>query len=216
MVDIFDNSFSEDVDIDISDNIVTKGQDINITEKDPTMNNILIGMGWDLNAFDADTLDLDISCFLLDKNMKTRIDDDFIFYNNMQNQDQAIVHNGDSRTGAGDGDDETLSIDINKVPFDVFKIMFVLSIYRGEEKEQSMAGLRNTYIRLVNASTSHEILRYDITEDAHGGTGRETAMLVASLNREGPKWHFEAIGELVDGGLAKVASDYDIIVQGGQ
>ncbi len=215
MGDIFDSSYDEDVDIDLSSNMISKGTDINITEKDPTMVNIFIGIGWDLNAFDADSLDLDVSCFMLDKDNKTRIDDDFIFYNNMQNQDQAIVHNGDNRTGAGDGDDESISIDVTKIPFDVIKVMFVLSIYKGEEKDQSMAGLRNSYIRLVNGSTSQEVLRYDITEDTKGGSGKETGMLVASLNREGPKWHFEALGELVEGGLARIATDYDIIVQTG-
>ncbi len=215
MVDIFDTSFDEEETVDVSANMITKGEDINITEIDPTMTNIVIGVGWDLNAFDSDALDLDISCFLLGKDMKTRIDDDFIFYNNMINQDEAIVHNGDSRTGAGDGDDESISIDLNKIPFDVFKVMFVFSIYKGDEKEQSMAGLRNSYIRLANAATSHEILRYDVTKDARSGNNTETGMFVASLNREGPKWHFEALGEPVDGGLAKIAADYGIIVQFG-
>ncbi len=213
MADIFDSSFDSDLEIDISDNIIVKGDEVNLAEKDPAMSKILVGIGWDLNAFDVDTLDLDVSCFLLNKDEKTRGDNDFVFYNNMEASDGAVVHNGDSRTGAGEGDDETISIDLNGVPFEVTKIVFVLSIYKGEEKEQTMASLRNSYIRVVNPSNGLEVLRYELKEDVKGS--EETGMLVASVNREGPKWHFYATGDCVKGGLAKIATDYDIIVHVG-
>ena len=213
MADIFDSAYNEDVEIEVSDNKVGKGEDINLTAKDPTLTNLVVGVGWDLNAFDSDTLDLDVSCFLLNKDDKTRVDEDFVFYNNMEGSEGAIVHNGDSRAGAGDGDDETISIDLNAIPYDVSKVMFVLSIYKGEEKEQTMANLRNSYIRVINASNSQELLRYELTEDVQGST--ETGMLVASLNREGPKWHFETLGNFVEGGLAQIATNYDIIVHKG-
>lgn len=213
MVDIFDPAYDVDVDIKVSDNKMSKGDNVNITAKDPAMKNIVIGMGWQLNAFDADTLDLDVSCFLLNKNMKTRQNEDFVFYNNLQDFDEAVVHNGDSLTGAGEGDDESISIDLTKIPFEITKVMFVFSIYKGEEKEQAMSSVRNSYIRLINASNGQELLRYDLNEDVQGQS--ETAMLAASLNREGPKWHFEAVGEFVEGGLAKVATDYDMIIHAG-
>ena len=213
MADIFDNSFDSDLQIEVSDNKIVKGEEVNLAEKDPAMSNILVGIGWDLNAFDVDTLDLDVSCFLLDKDEKTRVDNDFVFYNNMEARDGAVVHNGDSRTGAGEGDDETIAIDLNGVPFEITKIVFVLSIYKGEEKEQTMASLRNSYIRVINPSNGLEILRYELNEDVKGSM--ESGMLVASLNREGPKWHFYALGDCIQGGLAKVATDYDIIVHTG-
>ncbi len=213
MVDIFDTSFDENLGIEVSDNKVSKGDDINLTAKDPVMTEIVVGVGWDLNAFDTDMLDLDMSCFLLDKTGKTRVNEDFVFYNNLETGDGAVVYNGDSRTGAGDGDDESISIKIPGVSFDIIKIMFVLSIYQGEEKEQSMAGLRNCYLRLINASNNQELLRYELGTDLKNS--KETAMLVGSLNREGPKWHFEVVGRLVEGGLAKVAADYGIVVNKG-
>ena len=92
--------------------------------------------------------------------------------------------------------------------------MFVMSIYKGEEKEQEMSSVRKPYIRVVNASNGFEMLRYDVGIDMQESKG-ETGMLVASLNREGPKWHFEAVGQLVEGGLAKIATEYDIIVHTG-
>lgn len=211
MADIFDPVY--DVEVEVSDNKMKKGEDVNLLSKDPTLKNILVGVGWQLNAFDADTLDLDISCFLLNKDGKTRVDEDFVFYNNLEASDGAVVHNGDNLTGAGDGDDETISIDLSGMPFDVVKVMFVFSIYRGDEKEQTMSKVRSPYIRLMNSSNGQELLRYDVSEDVVDV--QETGMLVASLNREGPKWHFEAIGEPVAGGLAKIASDYDIIVHTG-
>jgi len=213
MTDIFDSSL-DNVKVEISDNKMEKGDDINITAKDPTMTNIIMAVGWTLNSFDADSLDVDVSCFLLDKDGKTRMDEDFVFYNNLKDMDESVVHNGDNITGAGDGDDETISVDLNKVSYDINKVMFVLSIYRGEEKDQQMSSVRNGYIRMINTSNGQEILRYEITPDIVESQG-ETGMRVAALNREGPKWHFEAVGELVQGGLAEIATDYDIIVHAG-
>lgn len=211
MTDIFDKSYDQ-VEIKI-DNSIQKGGDVNLTARDPTLRNIMVAVGWDTNAFDSDVIDVDVSCFMLDRNGKTRMNEDFVFYNNLESGDGAVIFNGDNRTGAGDGDDESLSIDLNGVSFDIIKLMFVLSIYQGDEKEQKLSKVRNCYIRVVNRENSQEMLRYDLDSDLEDTT--ETAMLVASLNREGPKWHFEAIGEMVEGGLAKVATQYDIIVQGG-
>ena len=213
MTDIFDRSL-DDVEIEISDNKMVKGEEINITAIDPSMFNLMVGIGWQLNAFDSDSLDVDVSCFLLNKEGKTRVDEDFVFYNNLMACEGAIVHNGDNLIGAGDGDDESISVDMNGVPFDIVKVMFVLSIYRGEEKGQQMSSVRNGYIRVVNTANNFEVLRYEISPDVVDSEG-ETAMLVASLNREGPKWHFEAVGQLVEGGLAKVSTDYDIVVHEG-
>ncbi len=213
MVDIFDPSYGEEIEIKVSDNRIKKGEDVNITAKDLTMTHVMIGVGWQLNAFDADTLDVDVSCFLLNKDMKTRMNEDFVFYNNLQDLEGAVVHNGDNLTGAGDGDDESISIDLNALSYDITKVMFVFSIYRGEEKEQSLSSIRNGYIRVVNASNGQELLRYELNDDVEDR--KETGMLVASLNREGPKWHFEAVGVPVEGGLAKIATDYDMIVHAG-
>ncbi|MCK5284115.1 MAG: TerD family protein [Alphaproteobacteria bacterium] len=209
MSDIFDSGF-EDKKIELSDNLAVLGDNINITAKDPTLSKILIGAGWDLNTFDADALDLDISVFMLDKDGKTRVDEDFIFYNQPEDPDRAVRYNGDSRTGAGDGDDETMSINLQAVSFEIMKIIFVLSIYKGEEKLQNMGMVRNAYLRVTNAETTYEIVRYEMDNDLVDKT--ETAMIVASLNREGPKWHFEPIGEFIEGGLASLATRYGLIV----
>src|SRR5690349_11201078 len=104
MVDILDTRF-EGKEIELSDGRVSLGDDINLTAKDPSLNKLVIGVGWDLNAFNADALDLDFSLFMLNKDGVTRADEDFVFYNQPVCLDGGIKHGGDSRTGAGDGDD---------------------------------------------------------------------------------------------------------------
>jgi tellurium resistance protein TerD len=209
--DILDIPLPGEIKIEVPQNKLVKGEDVNITAKDPTMKNVMVGVGWDLLITEANPLDLDISCFLLNRDDKTRVDSDFVFYNNMEGCNGAVVHDGDSRTGAGDGDNETISISLNDLPFDVVRIVFVISIYRGDEKEQSLSKLRNSYIRLINKDNLQEMARYDLAPEIEGV--KETAMLAACLSREGPKWHFKALGEFTAGGLGKVASNFDIIVQ---
>lgn len=210
MVDIFDPNVDKEVKIELNQNALNRGDEINLNAKDPTLKSLQIGVGWDLNAFDTDPLDLDISCFMLNRQGKTRVNEDFIFYNNFEGTDKAVLHDGDNRTGAADGDDESMTVILNNVHFDIVQIMFVLSIYKGEEKGQSLSKVRNGYFRLVNRDTNIEIARYDLEKDVD--ERKETAMLVGVLNREGPKWHFVALGECVDGGLRTIAEGYDIIV----
>lgn len=207
--DVLDTRF-EGKEVKLTKNTVEAGEDINLMAIDPALHKLHLGMGWDLNAFDADVLDLDISLFLLDKNGKTRVDEDFVFYNNLETLNGAIKHMGDNRTGAGDGDDESITIDLHGVPFDVFKIAFVLSIYRGEEKQQSVRQIQKAFFRLVNMGSKMELLRYELTKVLEDRT--ETAVVLGSLNREGPKWHFTPLADFVEGGLAAVATRYGCII----
>lgn len=209
MPDIFDSKF-DSKDFKLEGNRVAKGDDVNLNAKDPTLSRIVVGMGWNLNAFNADTLDLDASCFLLNKEGMTRVDEDFVFYNNMEACEKAVRHSGDSRTGAGEGDDESIILDLNGLPYDVARVMFVLSIYQAKEKEQNVGMIRDAYIRVVNADNMHEIVRYEITADLADRT--EGAVMVASLDREGPKWHFRPMAEFAPGGLAEFARKYGILV----
>ncbi|MCB1532761.1 MAG: TerD family protein [Alphaproteobacteria bacterium] len=209
MADIFDTRF-KDKEIELSNNRAVVGDDVNLTAKDETLKKILIGAGWDINAFDADALDLDISVLLLNKDNTTREDQEFVFYNNTEAYGGAVTHNGDSRTGAGDGDDESISVDLQGVPFDVVKFLLVISIYKGVEKGQTMDMVRNAYIRIVNAENNIELVRYELTDVLNDKT--ESAMIAAAVNREGPKWHFVPMAEFVEGGLAEVATRHGMII----
>ena len=207
MDDILDTRF-EGQEVEVDENKIALGDDVNLTAKDPSMHNIIIGMGWDSNAFDSEALDLDLSLFLLGKDGKTRVDEDFVFYNNPETLDGAVKHKGDSRTGAGEGDDESIIIDLQAVPFDVVQMVFAVSIYRGQEKELGLGMVSNAYIRVVNADTLHEMLRFDL--DEHFKEKMESGACIGTINREGPKWHFVPMIELESAGLAPIGTRYGL------
>lgn len=191
------------------ENLVQEGDDVNLTNKDPALRRITIGVGWDMNAFDNEAMDFDASCFLLDKNFQTREDSDFIFYNNTEGSGGAVKHDGDSRHGAGDGDDETISIDLHGVPFDVARILFAVSIYNAREKDHRLDMARNIYLRVVNAATGDEMARYELTDGLKGRM--EAGVVVAALDREGPKWHFRPMREFL-ADLGAIAERHGIII----
>ena len=193
-------------------NIIHKGEHFNVTRADPTIRDVVIGVGWDQKAFEEQKTDADISLFLLDRDGQTREDEDFIFYNQPEGCEGAVRHMGDNRTGAGDGDDEMVFVNLNGLPFDIMKIAIVLSIYDEDGKlGHDFSTVRNVFVRLVNDENAHEIVRFEIPDEAleQGGT----AMYMAYLRREGPEWFFDASAEKVDGGLAAIATEHGIIVK---
>lgn len=208
MDDILDTRF-EGKEVELKDNRVKVGDDVNITKLDPGLRMLHVGVGWDVASFDSHPLDLDVSVFLLGKDDKTRMDEDFVFYNNPKDQTGAVSHAGDSRTGAGDGDDESVIIDLQGISFEVHKLVVVISIYRGDEKQQRVGQVQNGYIRLANVEDGRELCRYEFRDmEDHN----ETAMIIGSINREGPKWHFTPLAEFVEGGLGPIAERYGCII----
>lgn len=209
MADILDTRFADKA-VEIDDGRVQLGQDINLLVKEPSLKKIVIGVGWDLNTYDADALDLDVSLFMLDKNDKTTVDEDFVFYNQKETLGGGVKHGGDSRTGAGEGDDEAIFVDLTQVPFGIQKLVIALSIYRGEEKEQTLSKVQKSYVRIMNAETNLELVRFEL--DKHLEDHKETAVIIGSVNREGPKWHFTPLAEFVEGGLGAIATRYGCII----
>jgi tellurium resistance protein TerD len=209
MSDIFDTRF-EGKKVEIDDGLVHLGGEMNLTGKDPTLKKVMLGAGWDLNSFGSAVVDLDLSIFLLNKHELTAADEDFVFYNQKETCGGGVRHGGDSRTGAGDGDDEIITLDLHSIPFDVMKVQIVLSIYKGYEKDQHLEQVRNAYVRVVNDETKHELARFQI--DSVLKDKQETAVIIGALNREGPKWHFRPNAEFVEGGLGAVARRYGCII----
>lgn len=190
-------------------NKVKRGDEINIIQKDPTIKQLIIGVGWDLKKFDSKPLDLDASIFLLNVEDKTRVDEDFVFYNNLNGSDGAVKHLGDSRTGAGEGDDEVIQLDLMGLPFDIVKIVFTLSIYDMEMLDHNFSMVKNVYFRLVNQENEHEIFRFELDEELTGGEG----LIIGELERIGTEWIFHAVGETVEGGLGKIADNYGMLIK---
>lgn len=192
-------------------NRVEKGEYLDLLQKVPSLRHIRIATGWDQKSMEAEATDIDISVFLLNKNYQTREDSDFVFYNQMSTLDGAVRHMGDSRTGAGDGDDEEIFIDLTGVPYDIVRIMIVLSIYDDAEKGYTFSRVRNMFARLVDDDQDLEVCRFELSDEEYVS---ETAIMVAALVREGPRWYFEALGKGTGtGGLAKIATQYGIIVK---
>jgi tellurium resistance protein TerD len=187
---------------------VKKGEEINITRLDPTIREITAGVGWDLKRFEGDPIDVDASVFLLDKNDRTRQDEDFVFYNNLTGREGAVKHLGDSRTGAGDGDDERIILDLMALPFEITKIMFVLSIYDLDFNSNNFGMVKNVYFRLINNESNMEVFRFEMDEDLGNGTG----LLIGYMERVGSDWIYKALGEPVHGGLTKIATDFAVVV----
>ncbi len=187
-----------------------KGQKVSLTKGNPGLKKILVGLGWDINKYDGGAdFDLDTAAFMLGENGKTPTSDEFIFYGNLVHKSGAIEHLGDNLTGAGDGDDEQIKVDLSKVPENVQKIDFTVTIYEADQRRQNFGQIANAYIRIVDESTNQEIIRYDLGEDF----SIETAIVVGEIYRYNGEWKFNAIGSGFQGGLAALCGNFGIEVE---
>ena len=185
---------------------LSQGQKVNLSKEAPNLKQALIGLGWSVNAFDGDDYDLDASVFLTDANGKCPSENDFIFYSNLQHPSGSVIHTGDNRTGEGEGDDEQIKIYLDRVPSNIQKISFVVTIYEADKRNQNFGDVSDAYIVLRNMENNQEILRYDLSEDY----STETALIVAELYRSGNEWKFSAVGKGWQGGLAAVCRHFGI------
>ena len=183
---------------------LTKGGNVSLTKEAPSLNDALIGLGWDPRSTDGKEFDLDAMAFMLGADGKVRSDNDFIYFNKLKSDDGSVEHTGDNRTGQGDGDDEALKVSLSRVPADVQRIVFGVVIYEGPERKQNFGQVSNAFIRVADQrNPTSDITRYDLAEDA----STETAMIFGELYRNGPEWKFRAIGQgFKDGFLAMVRS----------
>jgi len=185
-----------------------KGGNVNLSKEAPGLKLLTIGLGWDARSTDGSAFDLDASVFLQNGSGKVRSDADFIFYNNLKSADGSIVHNGDNTTGAGDGDDETVSLDLSRVPADIEKVSFCVTIHDAEGRKQNFGMVSKAYVRAINAEGGVELARYDLSEDS----STETAMIFGELYRNGADWKFKAVGQGFAGGLGPLAKSFGVNV----
>lgn len=186
---------------------LSKGERVSLEKVAPGLSEISVGLGWDVKVTDGGTdLDLDASIFLLGANEKIVSDKHFIFYNNLTSPDpdKSVQSLGDNRTGAGEGDDEIVKVNLKKVPADVQKIVFVVTIHEAEQRKQNFGQIRNAFVRVVNQQTEQEVVRYDLAEDY----SIETAMIMAELYRKDGEWRLNAVGSGYQGGLQALLDRY--------
>jgi len=187
---------------------LSKGGNVNLSKEAPSMTKMIVGLGWDVRATDGAAFDLDAVGFVLGANGKVRNDNDFIFFNNKQNAEGSVIHGGDNRTGDGDGDDETIIIDLSKMPADADKVAVCVVIYDAESRRQNFGQVSRAYVRVVNDAGQQEIARYDLSED--GST--EAAMIFGEVYRHNGEWKFKAVGQGFKGGLGPLAASYGVNV----
>ncbi len=182
---------------------LVKGEKIDLTKSAPGLTAASLGLGWDLGT-GGPAFDLDASAFMLDKNSKLLNEKNFVFFHNLKSPCGSVVHTGDNLTGAGDGDDETINVDLAKVPADVEQIVFIVNIYDSVARKQNFGQVKNAFIRMYDTNTKAEVLKYDLSEDFSSAT----AVLFGRLYRKDGGWKFEATGAGENGGLQTFVDRY--------
>jgi len=187
---------------------LSKGGNVSLSKEAPGLKTVRIGLGWDTRVTDGSAFDLDASAFVLNSEGKVRSDADFIFYNNKNGANGAVVHQGDNLTGQGEGDDEVVVVNLDQLPQDVSKVSFAVTIHDADSRRQNFGMVTNAFIRVVNDAGGTEIARYDLSEDA----STETAMIFGELYRNGEEWKFKAVGQGFAGGLQPLAKSMGVNV----
>jgi len=185
---------------------LSKGGNVSLSKEEPGLKKILIGLGWDVRLTDGSAFDLDASLFILKTDGKVRSDKDFIFFNNLKSADGTIEHTGDNRTGAGEGDDEVIKVNLERLSADIEKIVIGVTIYEADTRKQNFGMVDSAFVRIVNQDNNREIVRFDLSEDM----SVETAMLFGELYRHGSDWKFRAVGQGFKGGLGAMAINYGV------
>ena len=186
-----------------------KGSELDLNNADPSLDDVYIGLGWDAHSDNAVEFDLDACIFMLNSEDKVRSSDDMIFYNQVRDENDSVIFGHDNRTGAGDGDDEFLVVNLSRVPWDIMKLSICVTIYDALNRQQNFSKVKNAFVRLVNKATQREIARYDLTEHCSD----ETAFIFGELVRSGQRnWTFRAVGQGYMGSLRKLCDIYGVTV----
>ena len=189
-----------------------KGQKVSLSKENKNLSVVVIGLGWDeaprqkkgFFAPKPQPIDCDASALLL-KNGKLISKDDIVFFGNLQHKSGTVKHMGDNLTGAGDGDDEQIIVDLSNVPNDYDKIVIVVNIYEAFKRDQNFGMIQNAFIRIVDGKTNQEMCKYNLTEDYSG----MTAMIFGEIYRHNGEWKFSAVGQgTTDPGLGELANRY--------
>jgi tellurium resistance protein TerD len=187
---------------------LTKGANISLSDQVPGLKTVHVGLGWDARQTAGEDFDLDACCFMLTANGKVRSDADFIFYNQLKSTCGSVEHTGDNLTGEGEGDDEVLIVKLDKVPEQIVKLVFTVTIHDHESRRQNFGMVSSAYIRIVNNDNNEEIARFDLSEDA----STNTAMIFGEIYRYNDKWKFRAVGQGFNHGLEQVVVSYGVAV----
>ena len=184
-----------------------KGQKIDLTKGNPSLNRLLIGLGWETNKYNGGLdFDLDAAAFLLKEDNKVSSNQDFVYYGNLRHSSGCVEHLGDNLTGGTGGDDEQIKVDLDYVPDNIARIAVTVTIYDAEKRNQNFGQVEHAYIRVVDTSTNTEVLRYDLGEDF----SIESSVVVGEIYRYKGEWKFNAVGSGFKGGLKTLCMNYGV------
>lgn len=182
---------------------LTKGDTISLMKQQPGLKKVFVGAGWDMSD-SGKTMDADLSVFALNDSLKSARQKDFVYFGNKSNTNNSIEHSSDNLTGEGDGDDEVININLDKLPADITTIDVVLTIYDAAAKGQDLSQLSNAFVRIVNAENTQEIAKFEIGKGMHGDT-----LAFGKLTKDSDGWHFKADGPTSKVGLQGLLKQYD-------
>jgi tellurium resistance protein TerD len=186
-----------------------KGQKSDLTKGNAGLSTVVVGLGWDPYKYSGSfDFDLDAAAFLVTESGKVTGDSDFVFYNNLKHPSGSVIHMGDNLTGEGEGDDEQLLVDLKKIPANITKIVFTVTIHDADARKQNFGQVSNAFIRIVNQSNNTELLHYDLGEDF----SLETAVIFGEIYRNQGEWKFNAVGSGFKGGLAALCTQHGLNV----
>ncbi|MBD2515756.1 TerD family protein [Nostoc sp. FACHB-973] len=194
-----------------------KGQRISLSKEAPNLTKLMCGLGWDVakrsgGGFFSNfgggghQYDLDASVICLDANGKLTAKENIIYFGNLQHPSGSITHTGDNLTGAGDGDDEVIIVDLPRIPTQIAKLVFVVNIYECIARKQDFSQIENAFVRLVNAANNKELARYNLSGKEYGGM---TGMILAEVYRHNDEWKMAAVGNGTNvNGLGELIKSY--------
>lgn len=174
-----------------------KKKPFNLTKAAPSLNQVRVGLSWDEVQINGQSADCDASVFLLGENGKMPDESSFVFYNNLTSGDGAVKHNGDNRTGAGEGDDETVDIILSKISPQCVQIMIVITI-NNPEAGFNFDTVKNPAVKVYNSADNSIICQYELSESFAGCD----SLIIGQFYRNGTDWEFQALGQAYSGGLA--------------
>ena len=199
---------------------LSKGDKIDLKKSNPGLSNILVGLGWDpvqqsgggffkslFGGGQAD-IDCDASVFMLNQEGKLSGLKDLIYFGNLKSACKSVLHTGDNLTGEGTGDDEQILVNLDKVPSNIHKLLFVVNIYNCVDRKQHFGMIENAYIRVEDQGNKKEIAKYNLSDNY----SEKTTLIVGAIYRKDGSWQFKAIGEgTKDAGLKEVMQNLDRI-----
>ena len=180
---------------------LTKGQRVDVG-----LQQVAIGLGWnpDPLASPGQGFDLDATAFLVGENGKCPSEAHVVFYNNLESPDRSVRHSGDNRTGEGEGDDETIFVNLGTIDPKVTEVIVAVTIDQAEARRQNFGQVRNAFIRIYDSTNGQELLKYELDEDF----STETAVEFGRIYKRNGAWTFEAIGRGRTGGLEALANQF--------